>query len=89
MSRYLLIFILLVSNTYANKNWIELDSSDKNKTQNSTDLKMFDTKSSLDKIGNLNNSHIQTKKRSPDRDLIELFKQVQNMTQKIQSKIKK
>lgn len=86
MNRYLLVLALLLSNTYANKNWIEFDSNNKDKIQNSNDLKMFDSNSSFD---NLNNQSGEPKKRSADRDLIELFNQVQNMTQKIQSKIKK
>jgi len=99
MKKYLLVICLLSLNIYANKNWIKIDSHDINDTTNSNipintnkTLKLAPSNSSIKAIQNLK----QAKKSRPskttnssDKELLEIFKQINNMANKVQSKIKK
>lgn len=80
MNKYLLVFILISINSYANKNWIEIKPIESN---SSTELKMYTPESSIKRSGDISHTN------SSDKDLLELFKTIQDMTQQVQSKIKK
>ena len=82
--------MLLALNTYANKNWIEFDTQEKNnQTQNNTDLKMSNPQYTLESIKQLNQSTRIENTNNPDADLFNVMKKIYDVTQKIESKIKK
>ncbi len=91
MNKYLTILLLLVINTYANKNWIKFDEkSTKNNSQNSRELKMYNSKSTLKNINNINEQNNTQKNNSnPDKALIDTIREFTNIAEKVHSKIKK
>ena len=89
MSKYLLVLLLLTLNTYANKDWIKFDSKENDKNQNGTELKMYNSTSSLKGISTLDKTSSSKNTKNPDRDLIEAVKKFQEVAQKIHSKIRK
>jgi len=99
MKKYLLVICLLSLNIYANKNWIKIDSHEINDNNNSnitinTDktLKLAPPNSSMKAIQNLKQAKKSVPRKTPnssDQELLEIFKQINNMANKVQSKIKK
>lgn len=90
MNKYLLVLLLLALNLSANKNWIKLESNDtNNEIQNQTDLKMNNPKSTLKGIKNFNKSKNIQKSHNPDKELLDVIRNISNVAHKIQSKIKK
>ncbi len=91
MNKYLTILLLLVINTYANKNWIEFDEkSIKNESQNKSELKMYHSKSTLKSINSTNQlNNAKKNNSSPDKDLIDVIREFTNIAEQVHSKIKK
>lgn len=80
---------LLALNLSANKNWIKFETTDTNLIKNQTDLKMNNTKSTLKGLTNLNTSSNIKKRHNPDKELLDIIRNIKDVTQKIQSKLKK
>jgi len=99
MKKHLLVICLLSLNIYANKNWIKIDSHEINDNTSSnttikTDktLKLAPPNSSMKAIQNLKQAKKSVPRKtsnSSDQELLEIFKQINNMANKVQSKIKK
>ena len=90
MNKYLFILLLLVLNAYANKNWIKIDDiNPKSEVLINKDLKKKNSKSSLKGISNLDVSNETQNTNSTDKDLLQVLKEIKNVTQSMQSKIKK
>ncbi len=87
MNNYIIVLMLLAMNTYANKNWIKLDSTD-DKIQNKTDLKMYTPQSTFKSIKQANQSNIIKNTNNSDNDLINIIKKIYDAKQEIESKIK-
>mgnify|MGYP000515244831 CR=1 FL=1 len=90
MTKYIFVLLLLVLNVSANKNWISFDDQDSSdKIQNQNNLKMYGSKSSLKAVNSFNETSKKQNTNTSDKDLINAFKQIQNVAKKLQAKIKK
>jgi len=97
MQKTLLILCLLTLNIYASKNWIKLDSHNTSDTTTSiksikedeTTLKMLAPRPSIKAIKNLEQAKKTKPSHNSEKELLEIFKQLNNVAHKVQSKIKK
>ncbi len=90
MSKYLLVLLLLLSNIYANKNWIKFDTK---KSNSKNSLKMTTSKSSTSSLAGLKNPNqkeeVVEKRNTTDKDLIEFLGKIQNLRTNIKSQLTK
>jgi len=93
MFKYILVLILFIVNAYGNKNWIKLDSHDTSRIiKDEKILKLVRPNSSIERIKNLKedrNTKATKTTNSSDRELLEFFKQMNNVANQVQTKIKK
>jgi len=92
MFKYVIITCLVIVGLSANKNWIKLDSHDTSDTVTSKEdrtLKLIRPKSSIQTIKDSKQVDKSVPRNTSDQELLEIFKQINNVANKVQSKIKK
>ena len=95
MNKFILVLLLLVLNTYANENWIKLDTEViSNEVKNENDLKMYKLQTSQIGINksidfNMKTKNDKTNKKNPDEDLLNILEEIKDVAKKIRPMIKK